>query len=138
MPFAHSFRQWGISHYLARSGLHLTIFTFIWLMLFRLFPFSFFFKQLFMLLLCSIYLVFSWSSISFLRAFYSFFLYTICNICKIPIHFLHILTLVTLYVAICNPIQIFFLDFQLSFALTFALALIANLYPTKQANSNKY
>jgi len=137
-PFAQQFRQWGISHYLARSGLHLTIFTFIWLILFRFFPFSFFFKQICMLILCSVYLIFSWSSISFLRAFYSFFLYTLCNIFKIPIHFLHILTLVTLYVIICNPIQIFFLDFQLSFALTFALALIANLYSINKTNLQKY
>ncbi len=136
-PFVQKFRQWGISHYLARSGLHLTIFTFIWLILFRLFPLPFFFKQICMLTLCSIYLMFSWSSISFLRAFYSFFLYTVCNLLKIPIHFLHILTLVTLYVVVCNPIQIFFLDFQLSFALTFALALIANLYSTKQTHYTK-
>jgi ComEC/Rec2-related protein len=125
---ANQFKQWGISHYLARSGLHLTIFALIWHILFRLLPICFLFKQAILLALSIIYFALSWPSVSFLRAFYSFLLCILCNMLSMRTHFLHILTLVTLFVLFFNPIQLFFLDFQLSFSLTFGLAWINHLY----------
>jgi len=125
---ADQFQQWGISHYLARSGLHLTIFTLVWHTLFRFIPISLYIKQFLLILLTIIYLLFSWSSISFLRALYSFLIYGFCTLFIIRTHFLSILTLVTFIVLFINPMQLFFLDFQLSFILTFALAWISHIY----------
>lgn len=130
---AHNFQQWGLSHYLARSGLHLTIFALIWHVFFRLLPLAFRLKQILLFILSLIYFIFSWSSISFLRAFYSFFLCTLCNVLFVRTYFLHILTLVTLFVLFLNPIQLFFLDFQLSFSLTCGLAWINHLYQPHKA-----
>jgi len=125
------FKKWGISHFLARSGLHLAIFILIWYTLLCLIPLSFGVKQTFLLLLGIIYFLFTWTSVSFMRAFALFILYKLCHLAKKPFHFLHFLTAVCLCFLIINPIQLFFLDFQLSFALTFALAWLNQLYRTK-------
>lgn len=116
------FRAWGIMHYLARSGLHLIIFVAVWQTLLCAIPIPFLLKQLIMLLLSLIYFGLSWSSISFMRALYTFILYKICILHKRPSHLLYLLSLVCFFVLLDNPIQLFFLDFQLSFTLTFALA----------------
>ena len=115
-------KTWGISHFLARSGLHLIIFIFLWNFLLNLLPLPFFFKQSLFIVLVSIYVLLSWTSISFIRAFVSFLLYKLCIIIKTPPQFLHLLTITTCCVLLYNPIQLFFLDFQLSFGLTYALA----------------
>lgn len=121
-------RTWGISHYLARSGLHMVIFIFSWHMLLNLLPLSLLFKDFFLIFLSVIYYLLSWSSISFIRAFTSFILYKFCNVLKVQSQLLHLLTIVTLAVLIINPMQLFFLDFQLSFGLTFALAWFNNIH----------
>jgi len=129
---ADQFKQWGISHYLARSGLHLTIFALIWYAFLRLLPIAFFFKQFLLLLLGITYFMLSWSSVSFLRAFYSFLLCSMGTLLGaffgVRSQFLHTLTLVTLFILFLSPAQLFFLDFQLSFLLTFGLAWISNTY----------
>lgn len=116
------FRAWGIMHFLARSGLHLIIFIAVWQSLLCLLPLPFLLKQLIMLLLSLIYFALSWSSISFMRALYTFILYKLCALHKKPSHLVYLLSLVCFFVLLDNPIQLFFLDFQLSFTLTFALA----------------
>ncbi len=116
------FRAWGIMHFLARSGLHLIIFIAVWQSLLCTIPLPFLLKQLIMLLLSLIYFALSWSSISFMRALYTFILYKICTLHKRPSHLVYLLSLVCFFVLLDNPIQLFFLDFQLSFTLTFALA----------------
>jgi len=125
---ADQFRQWGISHYLARSGLHLTLFSFIWRIALRTIPINFRFKQGLIFLLILTYSLLSWASVSFVRALHSFYLYILCNLLYLRPHFLHNLTLITLLILYMNPLQLFFLDFQLSFALTFGLAWINHLY----------
>jgi len=116
-----SFQQWGIMHYLARSGLHLVIFAAVWALLFRFIPVSLLWKQLMLIVLAVIYALFSWLSLSFVRAFAVFMLYQLCGMLRLPFHFLYCLTLVCFVVVLLNPVQVLFLDFQLSFALTFAL-----------------
>ncbi len=127
------FKKWGISHLLARSGIHLTIFIFTWQAILCFIPFSFIAKQCILLILSIIYFIFSWPSVSFTRAFSIFVLYQLCNFSKRPAHFLHLLLLTCFLFLILNPIQLFFLDFQLSFSLTFALAWFNQLYQRKQA-----
>ncbi len=121
------FKIWGISHYLARSGLHLVIFAGIWHVIFAIIPLYFFVKQLLFFLLILIYLLFSWTSISFLRAFLMLVFYKICIMCNAQIHALHLLVLVCFIILFYNPLQLFFLDFQLSFILTFGLIWFAEV-----------
>lgn len=125
---AQQCKQWGLSHYLARSGLHLIIFILIWQLIMRLIPLSFFIKQLIILFLGITYISLSWTSISFIRAFMTFMLYKTCMLLQVSSHFLYLLTLVCFLILIYNPIQLFFLDFQLSFALTFALAWFSHIF----------
>jgi competence protein ComEC len=116
------FTTWGVTHYLARSGLHMVIFVGIWQLLLSIIPLPWLFKELALLLFGITYCFLSWSSISFIRAFCTFVLYKGCMLLHKPIQLLQLLTLVCLAVLLTNPIQLFFLDFQLSFGLTFALA----------------
>ncbi|MBA3954230.1 ComEC/Rec2 family competence protein [Candidatus Dependentiae bacterium] len=116
------FSYWGIIHYLARSGLHVALIVMIWSLLLCWLPLPYYFKQLLLMSLIGLYTILTWSSISFIRAFVTFLLYKFCIFHSRPSHAVHILTLTTLGILTANPLQLFFLDFQLSFALTFALA----------------
>lgn len=122
-------KQWGILHYLARSGLHLVIVLSVYEKILRTIPLPFGLKQLILIILATIYFLLSWPSISFIRAFLVFLLYKLFMLTYTQTNFLHILTLSCIIILITNPFQLFFLDFQLSFCLTFALALI-NQYKT--------
>ena len=117
-----SFKIWGISHYLARSGLHLVIFALVWHYILNLLPFAYFLKQIFLLLLIMLYAILTWESISFDRALLMYLLYRLCVLNRTPLHYVHLVTLATFLVLLWNPLQLLFLDFQLSFGLTFALA----------------
>lgn len=116
------FKTWGISHFLARSGLHLVLFIFIWQTLFCIIPLPLLIKQIIILLISCIYFILTWTSAPFTRSFAFFLFNKICLLSKIPFHLLHYLTLVCFLFLLYCPLYIFFLDFQLSFALTFALA----------------
>jgi predicted membrane metal-binding protein len=129
------FATWGISHYLARSGLHLVLFVALWELCLRLIPFPYIIKQGIQLLLILIYFLLSYSSISFLRALWMFIMYKLCLLLSLRPHLLHILLLVATAVLILNPLQLFFLDFQLSFALTYALAWISRLQIPKKSST---
>jgi competence protein ComEC len=122
----HTFSYWGLSHYLARSGLHIVLFILIWTFLLRLIPISIRFKRSLLILICLIYKLFSWTSLPFTRAFYAFILTEIGKIFNFQTDFLHLLSIVCLTILLFNPMQLFFLDFQLTFALTFALAFVSN------------
>ncbi len=113
---------WGIVHYLARSGLHVVLILSAWDFLLRSLAINFFIKQIILLLLILIYHVLTVTSISFLRALITFILYKLCIVQSLSYKTLHILSLTTYAVLLYNPLQLFFLDFQLSFGLTFALA----------------
>jgi len=116
------FKIWGTSHYLARSGLHLVIFVIIWHFMLSLMPFSYLFKELFLIFLILTYAMLSWSSVSFERALLMVLIYKLCTLSRSPSHYIHLIIFVTALVLCNNPFQLFFLDFQLSFGLTFALA----------------
>ena len=130
--YKNSFKLWGLSHYLARSGLHLIIVILLLEILCSLLPIPFFIKQLILLCFGIGYSCLTWISVSFSRALSSFVLYKICLISNLSVSFLNILCLVSLITLLCNPILLFFLDFQLSFGITFALAMAH----TSQAKTN--
>ncbi len=116
------FQAWGITHYLARSGLHVVIFALICGIIMSYIPCHFSIKQLLIIALTAIYSLLSWSSVSFIRALLTYALYKTCMLLNIAIHPLHVLCLACCCILLTNPLQLFFLDFQLSFVLTFGLA----------------
>ena len=126
------FKIWGISHFLARSGLHLVLFLIAWQTVFATIPLPLVLKHIIMLLLSTLYFLLSWSSTPFIRAFALFMLGKICFFNKTPFHLLHYLTLVCFAFLLYCPLYLFFLDFQLTFVLTFALAWF-NQLSTKQS-----
>lgn len=124
------FKYWGIVHYLARSGLHLTVVITIYEAALRFIPLPFMARHFLLLFLGVLYYLLSWSSISFIRAFIMFLYYKFSALAQLPTHFLHILLATCYLILLANPLQLFFLDFQLSFLLTFALGWL-NLYKTE-------
>ncbi len=126
LPEAHSLRQtfslWGLSHFLARSGLHIVLFIFLWRFLLSFVPLHLFIKTVILILICFFYNLLSWTSLSFSRAYHIFLLLQLGILGTQHVRFQHILLLTTLCLLLFNPMQIFFLDFQLSFGLTFILS----------------
>lgn len=116
------FKTWGISHFLARSGLHLVLFILMWQILFSVIPLPLGIKQIILMLISCAYFILTWTSAPFTRSFALFLFNKLCIFGKIHFHLLHYLTLTCLLFLLYCPLYIFFLDFQLSFALTFALA----------------
>ena len=121
----NTFNYWGLSHYLARSGLHIVLFILIWTIFLQLIPISIRFKRSLLIIICITYKIFSWTSLPFTRAFYAFILTEIGKIFNFQTDFLHLLSIVCMTILLFNPMQLFFLDFQLTFALTFALAFVS-------------
>jgi ComEC/Rec2-related protein len=130
-----SFKKWGIVHYLARSGLHLVLIVSLCEFLLRCIPIAFMLKQIILLLAVMIYFFLTWPSISFIRALLIFLMYTYYLLFRTPNHFLHMLLLCCSILLVINPLYILFLDFQLSFGLTFALAWL-NLFRTVLPTDN--
>lgn len=126
------FTTWGVTHYLARSGLHLVVLIALWLTLFNFLPLSFNKKQYALLIVSISYFLLSWSSIPFYRALATAVLHRLCLLFRLQTHFLHLLILTCLYILLTNPIQLFFLDFQLSFGLTFALSCFSHIHSHHQ------
>lgn len=122
---ADQFKEWGIVHYLARSGLHLVIFIILWELLCGFIPIRFGYKQSLLLIITMIYFILSWPSVSFMRALIIFIIHKWCALSRRPTHFLNTLLTTCCIILIINPMQLFFLDFQLTFTLTGALAWLA-------------
>jgi hypothetical protein len=118
------FTRWGLSHQLARSGLHLVIFIFILRWFFGYLPLGHRLKQTMLLLSVFCYYMLSWPTISFIRAVTTFILYYLYDTSLVQISALHLLTIATWLILLPCPIQLFFLDFQLSFGLSYVLLLI--------------
>lgn len=121
-----AFKNWGIVHLIARSGIHLTIITGLWQMLLCTLPLPFVLKEIILMIIVLGYTLLSWTSLSFLRAIYTFFLCKTIIVMGQGYHFLHVLTILALGMLLYNPIYLFFLDFQLSFGLTYAIAWFNN------------
>ena len=121
-----NFKSWGIVHLIARSGIHLTIITSLWQTLLCTLPLPFALKEIILMIIVLGYALLSWTSLSFLRAIYTFFLCKIIIVMGKGYHFLHILTILALAMLLYCPTYLFFLDFQLSFGLTYAIAWFNN------------
>lgn len=115
------FKKWGIIHYMARSGLHLLIIIALLSAIMQLLPAHFILKQIITIALITLYMLLSWPSISFYRAFNFFIIHRACILLNLQTNVFHLFLLVCLVTLITNPLQLFFLDFQLSFGFTLAL-----------------
>jgi hypothetical protein len=121
------FNRWGINHFLARSGLHVTLILFLIVLIGRLFLIPFGYLNLLTVLFLFIYSVISYTSTSFLRAFITALCALFCLISRVPINSLHLLTITFLITLLYNPFLALFLDFQLTFLLTWGLCILAFL-----------
>lgn len=128
------FARWGLSHQLARSGLHLVIFIVILRWFFGYLPFGYRLKQTMLLLSVLCYYLLSWPTISFIRAITTFILYYLYDTVLVQTNALHVLTIATWLILLSCPIQLFFLDFQLSFGLSYVLLLIGNAHYQRKLN----
>ena len=122
------FRRWGIFHFLARSGLHLALFVLVWQWFLRYLPISLTIKNIIIVILCLVYALLSWSSTPFIRSLLLFLAHKICSISQNSYNLLHYLTLVCICFLLYCPLHIFFLDFQLTFIITYALAWFNQTY----------
>lgn len=120
------FSPWGLNHYLARAGLHLLILFFILNILTSLIISRFFTKIFVNTGISVCYYALSYTNTPFMRALLVFLSYQCCHIFKTQIQTLHILNLILLGYLLLKPIDIFFLDFQLTFAITYTLLIIGS------------
>jgi len=118
------YQSWGIMHMLARSGLHLMIFVFLCTFVFRYVPMHYLYRDALTLSLTSIYLLISWPSVSFLRAFWMLVGYYLSRALRIRYHAHHWVVFIAVILLSYNPMHLFFIDFQLSFLLTYTLCLM--------------
>ncbi len=121
------FKRWGISHQLARSGLHVALFLLFWGMLLRLLPLPLAVRLITLLLLLLTYALLTWPSVSFMRALSMGTIATILRLFGKQVNSLHILSLVACGTLLLNPLHLFFIDFQLSFGFSFILLWLAHL-----------
>lgn len=134
----NNFQTWGIVHYLARSGLHLMIISTIWQTICTVLRIPITLSNLIILLFILLFWILTLSGLPFIRALIIIFCYRICHLLKLQVHLLHILNISCILTLVNNPISIFFLDFQLSFLLTYGLIFFNELsYVNNPPFSNK-
>lgn len=118
------FDIWGICHFLARSGLHVALILNLIFYINKLGGLSLLYSNAITLIFLLFYVLFSYSSVSFYRAVIAAFYSLWCSGNKVPLHLFHILLVCLVTLLVYNPFYIFFLDFQLTFLLTFGLCSI--------------
>jgi ComEC/Rec2-related protein len=126
------FRQWGIEHYLARSGLHMALLAWLWVFLISWIPLSFIIKTSLVIMFACIYALCTVPSISFMRTFLFFCCYKLLTLCDAPLYSMHTFALILFAIIIYNPMHLFFLDFQLSFILAGSLIWIHTIIKQKK------
>ena len=118
----NQFLYLGVSHLLARSGLHVALYLLLWQLLLSLLPVPFIVRNIVLVLLALLYGLLTSVSISFMRALCFFVLYQARTILGRDVRALHLLFLLCLCMLLYNPYHLFFLDFGLTFSLTCAFA----------------
>lgn len=122
-PMKETFSNWGIFHYLSRSGLHVVIMLGLWQIMMRIFLLPYALIQIILILILALFWLLSWPSASFARSILSFAAVQTTIIQGQQPHAINIVSLICFLLLIVNPFHLFFLNFQLSFLLTWALAL---------------
>lgn len=125
------FKNWGISHFLARSGLHIMLIFFILSIFIKLLPLSFRIKKIITLIIIIIYYLFSWSSLSFLRSLFLLLFSNYLFLRNIYSYPLSILSFIAFLFLIYNPFYLIRLDFQLTFCTTLGLIIFYEINKRK-------
>ncbi len=117
----HNSLYWGIAHHMARSGIHLvTIFGLLMTLLHYL-RIRHSYRYALGTLLSIGYFEITCPSISFVRALFMILFQMFSKMNKFTYSSIHALTMTTLIILMHNPLQILFLDFQLSFGVTYII-----------------
>lgn len=115
------FKDWGISHFLARSGLHLVIIVSMWEYLLAALPIGYLLKQIALIAMALLYALLSWTSISFMRALVTLLYTKLSRVGYKQTNGIHAISVTAFVLLMYNPACLFFPDFQLSFFLTLCL-----------------
>lgn len=121
LDYSNNFNQWGIAHVLARSGLHLAMLLILLRYIMNATFLSISLKRLVSLLFLFFFYATSNPATPFIRSFLMYLLNECCILLKVEANTLHIFCLTTIIMLMLNPILLFFIDFQLSFFITFLL-----------------
>ncbi len=121
------FELWGISHYLARSGLHLILMASLLIWFFQICRFPIIFIRFLTLILTILYHLISSPSVSFFRALSMNLLISGAFFLGETPAILHLFSMITLLTILSNPFVVLGLDFQLSFGISGALIFIFNI-----------
>ena len=116
---------------MARSGAHLAILFGLIMLILHYSQFAYIYRYILCIFLLSGYAIISQSSISFLRALFMILMHIVSKIFKKIPSSLHTLTVTTLATLFYNPMQLFFLDFQLSFGITYIIVWLFNIKNSK-------
>ncbi|SDY50903.1 competence protein ComEC [Evansella caseinilytica] len=123
-----SYRQLGIIHLLAVSGLHVGMVSFAFFYLLCRFGFTKEKACIALLIFLPVYAVLAGGSPSVLRASLMTFAVAICTIFNWKIRAIDLLSLLFLLFLLVNPYLLFHLGFQLSFLTSFALLVSQRLF----------
>lgn len=127
----HQCTYWGIAHHMARSGAHLAILFGLIMFLLHYARVTYLYRYMLSIFLLLGYALISQPSISFLRALFMIFLHITAKIFKRIPSAIHTLTITTLVTLFYNPMQLYFLDFQLSFGITYVIIWLFNIKNSK-------
>lgn len=123
-----TYRQLGIIHLLAVSGLHVGMLTFSIFYLLCLLGFTREKAGIFIIIFLPIYIIIAGGAPSVIRASLMSILFIATSFKRFSIRGINIISIVCLLLLIYNPYYLFHLGFQLSFLTSFALILSQRLF----------
>ncbi|HSW75910.1 MAG TPA: ComEC/Rec2 family competence protein [Candidatus Saccharimonadales bacterium] len=121
LSIQHYSLYWGIAHHMARSGIHLVTLFGLIMTLLHYAGIRHSYRYALGALLSIGYFQITFPSISFIRALCMILFQMFSKLNKFTYSSIHALTMTTFLVILHNPLQILFLDFQLSFAVTYII-----------------
>lgn len=131
LELQHQSVYWGIAHHMARSGAHLAILFGLIMLLLHYTHFAYIYRYLLCVFLLVGYAAISQLSISFTRSLIMILLHIFAKACNRIPSSLHTITITTFIILFYNPVQLFFLDFQLSFGITYIIIWLFNIKNSK-------
>lgn len=117
----HQSLYWGISHIMARSGLHLSIIFLLIFCILTALPIPYQLKLVTTLIFIVLFFISTPYSTSFNRAFLMIITYLLSQIHKVLPNGTHLLSILTLFILLYNPLTCLSLGFQLSFGITYII-----------------
>lgn len=125
------YQKLGVSHLLATSGLHITLFATIFLIIFKKI-FNLNISYIITIVLLLMYVIIFNNSVSVIRSVAMFILLFLNKIFDLKIKPLYLLTLIFSILLIINPYYIYNTGFEFSFVITSFLILFSNLIKNKK------